>query len=478
MTSPELDSQPDVNQSYEIREHLFRLGMLSRASLGIQVDINAATQKYPDGAFSDAPLCDHNCRTQTAGKPTGNYDCPAAATLNLGLTTRSLAPAELILRGVENSVIAGRRTNNLLAKSSLAPYFEQFQIPPDLRTIIQDHLVKGDTEVNVFGGNPELHPDVIAVIRELKSAGYIVNLTTTGGRLLRSPGFASEVIEVSPDVIAVSADDFQSPDQISSLASLGSDQIKRLWQSTPFVHGQRRKAIEAAFVANLSHLTPRFPTLLFNLVIHPGNINSIDSIIKALTHHHPNAKINPFPAQSAFLHSQSVFGSEQLDHLESFIDTMVSEHSHPESQIVRRLHYWLMLKAVFLAFPDNQSEILRHLSGYDTWKCYLAPGANRYIQIGASPETHDGTKIAGGHLSCFWNPRTIPTIGRQTWNMGPAEIEKYLNGGITEIAGRKPHPCPGCLFPRLNFDVISTELGMQPSLIPTYLTLRKFHAGY
>jgi hypothetical protein len=38
---------------------------------------------------------------------------------------------------------------------------------------------------------------------------------------------------------------------------------------------------------------------------------------------------------------------------------------------------------------------------------------------------------------------------------------------------KAPCPCPGCIMPRLMFDGISIELGLNPKLRPQYLKLRK-----
>ena len=137
-----------------------------------------------------------------------------------------------------------------------------------------------------------------------------------------------------------------------------------------------------------------------------------------------------------------------------------------------------MLKSICDTFRDNPRAALRALAGYDSWKCYGSPRANRYIQIGASPEVHSGQKTAGGHLACFWNSETVTVKETQVWNMNPPEIAGFITQGMIEIANSHPDPCPGCNFPRLNFDMMSLEIGMDPRLVPNYLKLRKNYLGF
>jgi hypothetical protein len=91
-----------------------------------------------------------------------------------------------------------------------------------------------------------------------------------------------------------------------------------------------------------------------------------------------------------------------------------------------------------------------------------------------------GNKIAGGHFNCIWNPTTIGQADYQIWDGGrsPTDVVVYLSEEMKELAGRAANPCPGCIMPRLTFDMVSTELGMAKALVPNYLRLRKETAGF
>lgn len=464
---------PDYSQK------LFELGLIGKATAGIQIDVNVAAEKLPDDTFVDTPFCDHNCRILTDNLRTGNYDCPAAITLHPGLKRSSLAPSSLILKAIESTTVAARLANaSLLESSHLPDYFDRFGLPDSVKSVVKNHLSGGQIEINLFGGNPELHPDIIPMVSELKNAGHIVNLTTTGGRFLYDPEFLTEILESPPHLLALSADDFDSTEQIASLGNLDFEDIVRLRNKIPFQFGQKRKALEATYVTRLSQIHPGFFRILFNLVVHPGNIDSIEEIIAALRLSFPRALINPYPAQSAFYHGEPDFSPDHFPQLEQFIDNQIGDHFHGLAGHVPRLHYWLMLKSICDTFRDNPRAAIRALAGYDSWKCYGAPGANRYIQIGASPEAHSGQKIAGGHLACFWNSETVTVKEAQVWNMTAPEIANFITSGMIEVANSCPNPCPGCNFPRLNFDMMSLEIGMDPRLVPNYLKLRKNYLGF
>jgi hypothetical protein len=62
--------------------------------------------------------------------------------------------------------------------------------------------------------------------------------------------------------------------------------------------------------------------------------------------------------------------------------------------------------------------------------------------------------------------------------MNADDVAAYMMQGAHSLAARSVNPCPGCAFPRLLFDAISTELGMADELVPPYLALRQHHAGY
>lgn len=167
-----------------------------------------------------------------------------------------------------------------------------------------------------------------------------------------------------------------------------------------------------------------------------------------------------------------------MESLESFVNSRIAEHVERKDGIVPRLHYWLMLKAVFITHRNDLKEIVRNMSGYNVWKCYRTSGVGRYVQIGASPECHEGEKTAGGHLACFWNSETVTREDKQVWEMRPTETAVYLAKGMRKLAEQTDRPCAGCIFPRLGFDMVSLERGMNEELVPTYLELRKEYVGF
>lgn len=474
----ERPSPQEQLKTAELSRTLEALGFIGTVSGGIQVDINATTKTLPDGTFTDAPLCDHNCRTVTDGRVTGHYDCPAAHSLHPELRTRSLAPMTLIVEGIERSASGARRFNQQFIADGLGEYVENFRIPNTVKPVLERVLSQQRVEVNLFGGNPELHPEITDAIALLKEKQFVVNLTTTGGRFMRDPEFLSRILECPPNVVAVSADDFDSPEEIDALAQLPPQEIAKRHQNVHFHFGQRRKALEAAYVANLTNLNPSFPRVLFNLVIHVGNIHSIEAIIESLRRNYPKAVVNPYPAQSAFFHGEPTFRPDHLSAMERCVDARISDHLADHKQLVPRLHYWLMLKSVFITYADDPSQISRCLAGYDTWKCYEHVGAGRYLQSGASPAIVTQPRIAGGHLGCYWNTETTTTRDAKTWEIQPDDVSSFLASGMLEIARRSPSPCGGCIMPRLNFDMISTELGMDEALLPAYFKLRRENIGF
>lgn len=467
----ELDQATQLERR-NISAYMEKLGLIGQVSAGIQVDVNAALKSFSDGRFSDAPLCDHNCRTVTDGVVTGSYDCPAARTLNRGLKVKDMAPMDQIIAGIDMAAAGARLANQTFVGEYLDIYFDTFRIPCVVQPVLEKALLQHKIEVNLFGGNPELHPDITDGIRTLREKGYIVNLTTTGGRFLRDSKFLEEIGVHPPHSIAVSADDFASPIEIDTLFQSSLQEIVKLRARIGPNYGQKQKSHEAIYTAKL------FPQVLFNMVIHPGNLDRIEETIAALRRNFPAAIVNPFPAQTAFFNGESSFSSHHIPLLEKCIDARISEHFTDNFQLAPRLHYWLMLKSIFLTHRDNPSLIPRCLSGYDSWKCYTTPGANRYLQTGASQVIYDSRKTAGGHLGCYWNPNTFTLTDRQTWDMQPGEVSAFLTSGMMDIARRSSSPCAGCNFPRLNFDIMSTELGMDKALLPAYFKLRHENIGF
>ncbi len=465
-----------LDQLQLARDRLLSLGMMYQVSGGIQVDLNVGTRTLPDGQFVDAALCDHNCRIETDGQPTGHYECPASFTLNPGIKASSLAPEYLLRSGVEVVAKGIRQFNEKFRTGDgFGQYTDRFDIKGPPKDAIKESLGAEAIEVNCFGGNPELHPHVLPLIQSLKE--YRVNLTTTGGIFMRDPEFVEQMLDAPPEVIALSADDFEGPEHIRALNNLERGELKVRRNKIPALFGQKRKAIEAVHAAKLAQETHGFPQVLFNLVVHPGNIERIEETIDTLRNEFPGVRVNPYPAQSSFQHKPAIFGQEHLSVLDRFIDRRIAEHVDGHEGIVPRLPYWLMLKAATIQDEDPEV-VLQRLSGNGTWRCFNQPGADRYVQIGASPHVHTDLKIAGGYLNCFWNTDTIFDGDRKLWSgVSSSDVVLYMSE-VEAIAQRVENPCPGCLMPRLVFDMVSTELGMDGTLVDDYVALRKQTAGF
>lgn len=464
--------------SKKIGQMMENFGLVYRVSGGTQIDVTVAREQKQSG-FVDSSFCDHNCRIATRGKRTGNYECPAAFTRHPGLKARTMAEAPLLIEGIRRTIQGITMANTSFRDSGLLKkYFREFAIPTAAQQVIKQMFTRPPCEINLFGGNPECHPQILRIIAACKESGFIVNLTTTGGKLMYDENFLKAFLTNPPDILALSADDFGDVEQANELANLTMEEIRERWLKTSPLHGQKRKALEAAYAVRLAETQANFSRVLFNLVVHPGNIDFIESLINLLRTNFPTAVVNPYPAQSSFLHGAPIWREEHLPLLADFINSRIQEHMENKPGLVRRLQYWLMIKATMETYQDNIGELTKKLSGYGVWKCYETPGAGRYVKVGASTEKHRRDRAAGGHLACFWNSITITLQDDQVWEMEPRKIADYILGGMGQLTRQKSDACPGCIMPRLNFDMVSVELGMNPAIVPAYLKLRRQYVGF
>ncbi len=188
---------------------LLGLGFVSESIAGIQLDVNAAHNKQGE----EASLCDHACVQQVNGVLTGGkYDCPIAFVSNKGIIPQ-LAPADYLVRGVLQTAKGTRLAREQFLADIFPDYCARFRIPSavaeDLVKIWQEQKL----EVNLFGGNPEMHKEIAWIIQQLIQEGFSVTLTTTGRRFL-DPKWAAQVLQTPPHLVALSADDFESPEHI------------------------------------------------------------------------------------------------------------------------------------------------------------------------------------------------------------------------------------------------------------------------
>jgi hypothetical protein len=495
---PITEGQPDVtifkNETLgrEMGGELKRLGLMTGGAGVVQVDIMAATWSENPETGYDRPLCDHNCDHG------GGYQCPARRSAHPGLKTSNLAPAEKISRAIDVAVEGLKKFNQRFTYGGhLRNYGNRFCIPQYLQDGIAYNLQIEPPSINIFGGNPELHPDVLDIAQACHDSGYRTTLTTTGAIMMNGAPRGKEIqkslLAGSINTLAVSAE-YQNANQIRQLMNMSTEEMKRKWRESDLT-GQARKGIEAidALRYHLEH-QGEF-TLLMNLVVHPGNLGfngeGIEDIIATLKELDPTVKVNPYPAQSSFDTKDSdtrsniqTFSPEHIPALTSFIAQRIKEQTMQDSQTVLRPHYWAMLKAVLDTSSDDPEQAAKMLSGFDVWKCFQAPdglhGAGHSVQIGASTEPRDLKVVpdAGGYLSCFWNDRTTTRNGIKVWEMTPDDVADHIDGGMQTIAAVTSEPCQGCLMPRLIGDIHSLELGMNPALKDAYLANRTELVGF
>jgi hypothetical protein len=289
--------------------------------------------------------------------------------------------------------------------------------------------------------------------------------------------FVDDLIANPPNLLALSADDLESPEAVQKYSQMSLEDLKKEWRTVSPFFGQRQKMLEALHATKLLQGKIK---ILFNMAIHPGNLATIYNLTDAIKTYLPGVLINPYPAQSSFLHEPAVFGEERADELQKFVDFMIQQQLNQVGQTTKtftpRLHYWLMLKSVFNTYQDKK-RAMSALSGYGTWQCYRQPGSGRYIQVGISTKPNN-KPTAGGYFGCFWNSATVTDNSEQAWNMDEGQINNYLIGGPTRLAKETDKPCPGCIMPRLNFDLIGVEKGMNLELKYNYLKLRQEYLGF
>ncbi len=450
------------------QEKIKKYGYVYDVCSGFQFDLNTVLKPVAN-KFCEGDYCDHNCTHDC-----GNYNCPAAFTYNKNIDLKSVASLDKITEALINAMVGLKEMNRVFLKNYFNDFANQHDIDKKTADEIKMALEPGKLEVNLFGGNPELHPHFLDIIPIAKKMDWKTTTTTTGKKFLYDENFLERFSVNPPDLIACSADDFGGIDELKEILDMTLADIKRFWQKANPLYGQRKKAYESVYLAKLTQ-NKKFCPMMFNVVVHPGNLEVINNILDLLKQHFPNIKINPYPAQASFGYSIVDWEVDRLNLLEEFIDMMIDNQiTGAKTEInnfVPRLPYWLVLKSVFLT-AKNKSEIISLISGNNIWQCYRNFGAGRYLQAGKIEKIETKKFIPGGHPGCFWNNKTI-TDSRQIWNLTAEEIAKYILFTKTSMGQKAPCPCPGCIMPRLMFDGISIELGLNPKLRPQYLNLRK-----
>jgi hypothetical protein len=438
-------------------------GMIDPLCGGIQIDVNAVT-KAVKGELYESSLCNHNCTTEHGG-----YTCPASFSLNKGIKPTYASSTNIL--GWINASIKGIRTyRDSFMKDGFKKYCKNYNIPKKIRKVLRENLFSSVVEINLFGGNPEMHPEIEKIIEGLWGHECTVTLTTTGRRALQDKNFLKNPLH-KPDMLALSADDF-TPDNLDKYLKMSMDDLKKEWKTLSPYHGQAQKAIEAIYVARANRFVPE---KLFNLVIHPGNIDDVIPIYKSLSHNFLTDKVNPFVYQSAFMYEADLPSMEFLSKLNEIVQFFTEETVNKKKGITKRLHYWLVLQAILTDWEVDPIKTGWLLTG-KAWKCYENPSLG-YLQIGRSPYDVPSPQgyPAGGKLGCFWNDRTVTESSAIE---DSKHVTEYMLKGMAAKAKASDMPCWGCLMPRLMFNMVSTETGLEKSILPEYLKLRTKYLGF
>lgn len=456
-------------------DFLINSGYISKINSGLQFDLNTVLQKNENG-YSEGYLCDHNCTSDY-----GCYSCPAAFSCNKNSETKSLMKIDDIKKGLKIAERGLKLMNEEFLEKIFPSYVKKFKIPGEAAKFLFETLSEGQSELNLFGGNPELHPKFTEIIKIAKMMGFRVTATTTGKKFLHDAQFLKKFKADPPHLLAISTDDFDSVSDLKTLLASSLTKHKAYWQKVNPLYGQRKKAYESLYIAKMSKSFREFCPLLFNMVIHPGNLNYINKLICVLHEEFPQVLINPYPAQSSFMGGGAVWETEHMIKLEKFVDFMIKkqlEQSKTGKKIfVPRLQYWLLLKSAFTDEKNKEKQTMI-LSGFGLWKCYGVSGAGRYFQAGSSIKREEKPFKVGGHPGCFWNNHCCTDVTKQLWTMTKEEVKNYLLTDKIKIGSKSKNPCRGCFMPRLMFDGITTELGMNERFLPAYLKLRKKYYGF
>ncbi len=453
--------------------------------MGIQWNLAVVLQRTVDPAiFREGAFCDHNCVAVGPDSGTrGGYTCPASTSLNPGVIGKSLPPAEAVIIWLEHVVAGLNEARDSLLGDVFVEYVRQFGLPANVAEVVSSSLRADPIELNCFGANPELWPGIVSFIATAKEMGLVVNLTTTGKRFMRDEAFGQALIAQPPNVLALSLDEVEDEARLQFLLGLSLVELKREYQKVPRDFGQAQKAVEAIHAARWAEANGLASKLLFNMVVHPGNLGSVYSFTSILASELPNVRVNPYPAQTAFLRQPGCFDAHSLALLEELVDYFIKQTVN-DGPVVRRLHYWLMLKAACLIYGADSSLLSDELSGHNIWRCYgrgskHASLAGLYVQVGQGPSSklvQMGDSHPGGHLGCFWDEQGTVTHSGQIISSG--QVSEYVLGGMQTLAGASKDACPGCAMPRLCFNGPTTESGMDPVIKVTYLELRRQHAGF
>ncbi|PIS38636.1 MAG: hypothetical protein COT34_02670 [Candidatus Nealsonbacteria bacterium CG08_land_8_20_14_0_20_43_11] len=458
------------------KDTLLALGLVFPVFGGIQIDLNVVLRAMPDGSTQPASLCDHNCTDEVGG-----YTCPAAFTLNKGAKPKFALGSDLLfwIQMGRSGLILAR---NAFLEKYFADYCRTFVIPVAVQAILAESLRSDLCEVNLFGGNPEMHPEVIWLIRELKARNFRVNLTTTGRRFLTNKKFVRDFVDNLLHLLALSADDFD-PERLDELFTMPLNGLASVWKRINPLHGQAQKLVEGIYAARLVQEKGISTTVLFNMVLHRGNLRYVRRIMEAISRYLPKALVNPYPAQDSFeCGSGHLLSAENIQEFTELVDFFTNETRRGNSNLTKQIQYWLVMGAILENCREHPMVASELIAGHYIWQCYRhepVPGAGMYLQIGKNNPNlvniGNDTTQPGGYPGCYWQNNTVT---------GPVQVQSaeqiahHILGGMQELAAETLSPCRGCSMPRLWFNMVTTELGLNPGLRESYLRLRRQHVGF
>jgi len=465
------------------KKRMSELGFIFLPAFGIQIDVAAVNRIMPDGSVVPASLCNHNCTNEVGG-----YDCPAAFTRNKGIKP-VFAEGEDLLRWIQVGYSGLKQARDVLVRDHFTPYACDFRLPPKEQTVIRESLLSDVCEVNIFGGEPTMNLATLWLSRQLKALGFRVNLTTTGRPFMLSEDFVREFAdsEVTPHLLALSADDFD-PDRLDEVFQMPLPELKAEWKRVSPLNGQQQKFLEGVYAARLVKELGIKTVVLFNMVLHSGNLRHVKQIISTVSRYLPDALMNSYPAQDSFSGGDgNIFSADDVQVFSGLVDFFRDETLNGNPNITKRLQYWLLMQAVLencREFPIAASQMI---AGHHIWQCYRTPGAGLYLQIGKGRtngaslvkigEKKDGEKVLapGGYPGCYWNSNTVTSSSQAEL---VEDVAWHVRSGMQVRAASATEKCPGCSMPRLLFNAFSTELGMNPGLREPYLRLRRRYAGF
>ncbi len=471
-----------------MRQKLRTFGFATGVCGGIQIDVNVARRQVAQ-TYTEASICDHNCTEERGG-----YTCPASFSLpdNHGLKKSTMAPARQLLEWINFGTRGVRQAMERFLELHFASFCLHSRIDDEaVREALWLELFHAVVEINLFGGNPEMLPELVPLLAELRAQGNRYNLTTTGRRWLTDPDFPEKLKGIEPTVLALSLDDLTIQD-LRRLGRMTLKQIREDWDGVDKLAGQSQKAREAVYVLRLYQERGGYPGVsLLNMVLHAGNIDHVDEMFEVVEQVAPGTMLNPYADQKAFAYQPGKFGEREVGLFEGYTDGMIELSKNPNARISKKMSHHLLHKARINRLRGNRQATADAIAGHGTWKCYRRTGSGFYVQIGRSPDAvipisslkagvADGPVHPGGHLGCYWNPDTVTQSVQVT---SARQVFEHVMYGNKSLADKSVEPCPGCRMPRLDSaNMVILEQGIDddqdPGLRPEYLRLRQQHAGF